>query len=88
MRKHPKTLLVALTLAFGLGLAAAPAIYAHDSDRAGGSTMGQGGMTGQMSSMMENCSQMMQAMMGGGHESARPNEQWRDRSPQQPNQPR
>jgi len=84
MRKHRKTLLVASTLAFGL--AAAPAIYAHDSDRAGGSMMGRG-MMGQMSSMMENCSQMMQAMMGNGRESARPNEQWRNRSPRQPDQP-
>jgi hypothetical protein len=87
MRKHLKSLLVASMLA--AGLAAAPAIYAHDSD---GSMMGrgmmrQGGMMGQMSSMMENCSQMMQAMMGDGHEPARPNEQWRDRPPRQPDQP-
>ena len=93
MRKHLKTLLVASTLA--AGLAAAPALYAHDSDNGGGSMMGHGmmgqggmmGMMGRMSSMMENCSQMMQAMMGDGHEAARPNEQWRDRSPQQPDQP-
>ena len=90
MRKYLKTLLVASTLAAGLG--AAPALYAHDSDDAGGSTMGrgmmgQGSMMGQMSSMMENCNQMMQAMMGDRHEPARPNEQWRDRSPQQPDQP-
>jgi hypothetical protein len=85
MQKHRKTLLVASTLA--LGFAAAPAIYAHDSDGAGGSMMGRG-MMGQMSSMMENCSQMMQAMMGNGHEPARPNEQWRNRSPRQPDQPR
>jgi len=88
MRKNLKTLLVASTLA--AGLAAAPAIYAHDSDGAGSmmgrGMMGQGGMMGQMSSMMENCSQMMQAMMGDGHEPARPNEQWRERSPQQPDQ--
>jgi hypothetical protein len=37
---------------------------------------------------MENCSQMMQAMMGGGHEPARPNEQWRNRAPRQLDQPR
>jgi hypothetical protein len=94
MRKNLKTLLVASALA--AGLAAAPAIYAHDSDGAGGSMMGRGmmgqggmmGMMGQMSSMMENCSQMMQAMMGDGRESARPNEQWRNRSPRQPDQPR
>jgi hypothetical protein len=93
MQKHRKTLLVASTLA--LGLAAAPAIYAHDSDGAGGSMMGRSmmgeggmmGMMGQMSSMMENCSQMMQAMMGDGHEPARTNEQWRNRSPRQPDQP-
>jgi hypothetical protein len=93
MRKHLKTLLVASTLA--AGLAAAPAIYAHDSDRAGGSMMGRGmmgqggmmGMMGQMSSMMENCGQMMQAMMGDGDAAARPNEQWRDRSPRRPGQP-
>jgi membrane protease subunit (stomatin/prohibitin family) len=84
MRKHRKTLLVASTLA--LGLAAAPALYAHDSDGADGSMMGRG-MMGQMSSMMKNCSQMMQAMMGDGQEPARPNEQWRDPSPQQPGQP-
>jgi hypothetical protein len=84
MRKNLKTLLVASTLA--AGLAAAPALYAHDSDGASGSMMGRG-MMGHMSSMMENCSQMMQAMMGDGHEPVRPNEQWRDRSPQQPNQP-
>ena len=89
MRKHLKTLLVASTLAGGL--AAAPAVHAHDSG-AGGSMMGrammgQGSMMGQMSSMMENCSQMMEAMMGDGHEPARPNEQWRDRPPRQQDQP-
>jgi Spy/CpxP family protein refolding chaperone len=81
MRKHLKTLLAASTLA--AGLATAPTIYADDSGSAGSSMMGrgmmgQGGMMGQMSSMMENCSQMMQAMRGDGHEPARPNEQWRD----------
>jgi hypothetical protein len=48
----------------------------------------QGGMMGmmsQISQMMEGCSEMMQGMGGG----QRPNEQWRDRSPQQPDrQPR
>jgi hypothetical protein len=99
MRKHLKTLLVASTLAAGLG--AAPALYAHDSDDAGGSTMGRDmmdqdgrmdqdgmmGMMGQMSSMMENCNRMMQAMMEGEHDPARPNEQRQERSPQQPDQP-
>jgi len=84
MRKNLKTLLVASALA--AGLAAAPAIYAHDSDGAGSSMTGRG-MMGQMSSMMENCSQMMQAMMGDEGEPARPNEQWRNRSPRQPNHP-
>ena len=88
MRKHLKTLLIASTLA--AGLAAAPTIYAHQDE--GGSMMGrgmmgQGGMMGRMSSMMENCSQMMQAMRGDGHQPARPNDQWRDRSLQQPDQP-
>ena len=46
------------------------------------------GMMGQMSSIMENCSQMMQAMMGDGHEPARPNEQWRDRQPAPQDHPR
>jgi hypothetical protein len=82
MRKHLKTLLVASILA--AGLAAAPAIYAHDSDGAGGSMMGrdmmgQGGMMGMMGGMMEHCNEMMQAM-DDGH-AHRPNEQWRDRQP-------
>ena len=87
MRKHQRILLVASIVA--AGLAAGPAIYAHDTDGASGSMMGRGmmGTMGQMSSMMENCSQMMQAM-GNGHEPARPNEQWRNRSPRQPDQPR
>jgi hypothetical protein len=90
MQTNLKTLLLASTLA--AGLAAAPAPYAHDSDGASGSMMGRGlmgpgGMMEQMTSMMENCSQMMQAMMADGHEPARPNEQWRGRSPQQSNQP-
>ena len=89
MNTHLKTLLVASTLA--LGSAAAPAIYGQDSGGAGASMMdrgmmGQGGMIGRLSSRMENCSQMMQAMMGDGHEPARPNEQWRDRSTQQPDE--
>ena len=66
MRKHLKTLLVASML--GAGLAAAPAIYAHDSDGAGGSMMGRGmmgqggmmGMMGQMNEMMQACTKMMQ----------------------------
>ena len=79
MRQHLKTLLVASTLA--AGLAAAPTIYAHDSDGAGGSTMGRGmmgerGMMGMMGGMMEHCNERMQAMDDG--RAHRPNEQWRD----------
>jgi hypothetical protein len=94
MRKRLKTLLVALTLA--AGLAAAPAIYAHDSDGAGGSMMGrgmmgQGGMMdmmGQMSGgMMELCNEMMQRM-DHGHGAQRPNEQWGDRQPAPQDHPR
>jgi hypothetical protein len=87
MSKHLKTLLVASTLA--AGLAAAPAIYAHDSDGAGGSmtgTIGKHGMMGMMGGMMEHCNEMMQAMDEGyGH---RPNEQWRDRQPTPQDHPR
>jgi len=92
MHTQLKTLLAASMLA--AALAAAPAIYAHDSGGGSGSMMGRGmmgqggmmGMMGQMSSMMENCNRMMQAMMGDQHAPARPNEQWRDRPPQQPDQ--
>ncbi len=97
MRKNLKTLIVASILAGGF--AAAPALYAHETGGESGSLMGQGGMMGmmgqgdmmgmmgQMSSMMEGCNQMMQAMMADGHEPARPNEQSRDRSPREPDQP-
>ena len=93
MRKHLKTLLVASTLAAGLG--AAPALYAHDSDDAGGSTMGRGmmdqdgmmGMMGQMGSMMENCNRMMQAMKNSENRGQRPNEQWQERLPHEQDQP-
>ena len=92
MRKNVKTLLAASILAGGI--AASPALYAHDSGGGSGSMMGRGmmgqggmmGMMGQMSSMMENCSQIMQAMMGDEHEPAQPNDQWRDRLPPQPDQ--
>ncbi len=82
MRKSIKAL--AVTSAVVAGLAAAPALYAHDSKESGGSMMGsgmmgQGGMMGQMSEMMEGCNKMMQSMHQGG--SGRPNEQWRDGTP-------
>lgn len=93
MRKHLKTLLVASTLA--AGVAAAPTIYAHDSNGSDGSMMGRGmmgqdgmmGMMGQMSSMMENCNEMMQAQKDSETGGQRPNEQWRERAPQQQDQP-
>ena len=89
MRKHLKTLLVASILA--VGLAAAPAIYAHDSDGASGSTMGRGmmgerNMMGMMGGMMEHCNEMMQAM-DDGH-ADRPNEQWRNQHPAPQDHPR
>jgi hypothetical protein len=61
MRTHLMTLLAASTMA--AGLTAAPALYAHDSDRPGSSTMGSGmmgqGMMGGMMSMMSQMSGMM-----------------------------
>lgn len=85
MRKSIKTLAITSTVV--AGLAAAPALYAHDSERSGGSMMrsgmmGEGGMMGmmnQMSEMMEGCKRMMQSMNQGG--SGRPNEQWREDAP-------
>ena len=85
MRRSMKTL--AVTFALVAGLAAAPALYAHDSEGSGGSTMGpdmmgQGGMMGmmgQMSEMMENCNKMMQSVNHNG--SGKPNEQWRKDAP-------
>jgi hypothetical protein len=83
VRKSIKTLAVTSTVV--AGLAAAPALYAHDSDGRGSSMMGpgmmgQGGMMGQMSEMMEGCNKMMQSMNRGG--SGRPNEQWRNGAPE------
>lgn len=92
MRRHLKALFVAATL--GAGLAAAPAIYAHDSSGSDGSMMGRGmmgkdgmmGMMEQMNSMMENCNEMMQAMMAGDG-AERPNEQWPNREPEPQKRP-
>ena len=81
---------LAIASAVIAGLAVAPALYAHDSEESGDSMMGsglmgQGGMMGmmnmmgQMSQMMEGCNRMMQSM---SHDSSgRPNEQWREISP-------
>jgi len=90
MRKSIKA--IAVTSAVIMGLAAAPALYAHDSEDAGGSMMGPGmmgsGMMGQgdmmnmmsqMSEMMEHCNKMMQSMNHGGHGQS--NEQGHDDKP-------
>lgn len=80
MRKSIKALAIASAVI--AGLAVAPALYAHDSEESGSSMMGRGGMMGmmgQMSEMMEGCNRMMQSMSHDGSE--RPNEQWREKSP-------
>lgn len=85
MRKSIKAFAITSTVI--AGLLAAPALYAHDSKESddsmmGSGMMGQGGMMnmmGQMSEMMEGCNRMMQSMNHGGSE--RPNEQWREKSP-------
>lgn len=87
-----KLKLVLTTAIVAVGLAGAPALYAHDSQGSSGSMMGMGqgnmmggGMMSMMNMMSDNgqmaqgCSQMMQGMQGGNG-SQRPNEQW------QPNQ--
>lgn len=89
MPKHLKTLLAASALV--ASLAAAPALYADSSERGsmGHGMMGEGGMMemmGQMSSMMGNCNEMMQAMQDE-HGGQRPNQQWQERSPQDQPQP-
>jgi len=61
------------------GLAAAPTLYAHDSDGSGGSMMGPG-MMGQMSAMLESCNRMMPSMNHSG--SGKPNEQWGQDAPE------
>ncbi|MBI1260621.1 MAG: hypothetical protein GC184_02745 [Rhizobiales bacterium] len=78
MRKSIKALAITTTII--AGLAAAPALYAHDSKESDDSMMGSGmmNMMGEMSEMMEGCNRMMQSMSHGGSE--RPNEQWREKS--------
>jgi hypothetical protein len=80
MRKQMKILLLASALV--ASLAAAPALFAHNSSDHGmmgrGGMMGNGGMMGMMGSMMqmrEHCSPMM------GTESRQPNDQWRKPPP-------
>ncbi|MCR5857414.1 hypothetical protein [Mesorhizobium sp. J428] len=79
MRKLIKALAIASAVI--AGLAAAPALYAHDSEGSDDAMMGSGmmGMMGQMSEMMEGCNRMMQSMSHDG--TGRPNEQWREKSP-------
>ena len=76
MRKSIKALAIASAVI--ASLAVAPALYAHDSEESGDAMMGSG-MMGQMSEMMEGCNRMMQSMSHDG--SGRPNEQWREKSP-------
>ena len=93
----PSKLKLVLTAAIvAVGLAGAPALYAHDSQGSSGSMMGMGqgnmmggGMMGtmnMMSNMMSGNGQMAQGCsqmmqgMKGDHGAQRPNEQW------QPNQ--
>jgi hypothetical protein len=97
MPRNLKTV-VAVSALIG-GLLTAPALYAHGTGGGmmggmmqgrQGNMMGQGGMMEgmmgmmnmmrEMSGMMEDCSAMMQGMGG----AQRPNEQWRDREPEQP----
>jgi hypothetical protein len=97
MSRKVKTVVAASALIGGL--LAAPALYAHSTgggmmggmmQGGQGDMMGQGGMMegmmgmmnmmSQMSGMMEDCSEMMQGMGS----AQRPNEQWQDRQPEQP----
>lgn len=91
MRKSMKILAVASALVAGVAIA--PALYAHDLERSGGSMMGpgtmdQGGMMGmmnmmgQMSQMTDQCNEMMQGAGDGG--AGKPNEQWRGNAPAVP----
>lgn len=72
-----KSMLVAGVATMAAMFALPSALQAHDSSnrRDGGSQMPGSGMMGQMSQMMDHCSQMMQGS------STRPNEQWRDGTP-------
>ncbi len=72
MRTQLKTLAVAATLV--AGFAAAPAVYAHQSQGSQGSMMGGGnmmGMMGQMNEMIGTCNKIMQGMMKN-HDSEKP----------------
>lgn len=85
MRKSFKAFAVASAILTGLAFASA--LHAHESQEPGSSMMGSNkmgqdsmmNMMGQMSEMMEGCNRMMQSMNQEGSE--RPNEQWREKSP-------
>lgn len=91
MRKSMRIFAVASALVAGVAIA--PTLYAHGSERSNGSMMGsgmvdQGGMMGmmdmmgQMSQMMDHCNEMMRGVSDGG--SGKPNEQWRKDTPAVP----
>lgn len=88
MLKSMKIFAVASALVAGVAIA--PALYAHDSERSNGSVMGPGmmdrggmmNMMGQMSPMMDHCNEMMQGAGDGG--SGKPNEQWHKDAPVAP----
>ena len=83
------------TLALAGALTAAPALYAHETGKTGGSMMGPGmmgpgtmgggmmNMMGQMGQMMEHCNQMMQGS-ADGNGAKKPNDQWRLPAPATP----
>ncbi len=84
MSRNLKTLVAASALIGSL--LAAPALYAHGTGGGGmmdGMMQGrQGDMMSEMSGMVEHCNEMMQGM--DDHGAQRPNEQWQDRQPEQP----
>lgn len=90
MRKSMKTL--SATAVLIAGIAAASALYAHDSESSkahdrgmmGSGMMGMMNMMEEMSGMMDRCNQMMQGMADDG--TSEPNEQWRKEAPALPDQ--
>jgi hypothetical protein len=95
MPRNLKTVVAAAALIGGL--LAAPALYAQgtggmmggmmqgrqrDMMGQGGMMEGMMGMMSQMSAMMKDCNEMMQGM--DDHGAQRPNEQWQERQPEQP----
>lgn len=91
MLNSMKTL--ALVTVFTAGIAAAPALYAHDSNSSvapmmGPGMMGQGGMMdmmkmmGQMNKMMGTCNEMMQSVTD--HHGSEGHDQKRGKEPMVP----